>query len=76
MRLAKCFDRLADGIIINRLRQVVGGPAWGKVVRHLNGDEQFLWFRPLLIRHADVKLDLQVLNGDSVSHQRELPPGP
>ena len=70
--LAKRSHRLADGKVVNCISQVVGGPAWPEVVGHLDGDEKSLRLRSFFVRHANVKPDLQVLDGDMVRHRREL----
>jgi len=71
-RLTKRSDRLADGKIVNGLSQVVGCSACPEVVGQLDGDEKSLRLRSFLVRHANMKPNLQVLDSDTVRHRREL----
>ena len=70
--LANRLDRLADGKIVNGFSQVVGCSACPEVVGQLDGDEKPLRLSSFLVRHANMKPNLQVLDSYKVRHRWEL----
>ena len=64
--LAESQQRLRDGVIINRLDQIIARGSGGEVVRHFNGQQETLRLGALGGGHADAVVYFEIGDGDGV----------
>jgi hypothetical protein len=63
---AEAEQSLADGVIIDRVIQVIAGSSHGDVGFHFHADQEALGMDPFLVRDADVVKDLKVSKCDDI----------